>query len=128
MAINIRKNPFTTFLAPANATVNTINRYVVEVLFGNQTPLMTVTNGQQILMPIYQNISCYNRKQVFFFILCVPRTFYIDSIKFVSMFNFGLLQNLFHNFVPIVSYVILATIQVTANLTSKLYMYNNRLY
>ena len=114
MAINIRKNPFTTFLAPANATVNTINRYVVEVLFGNQTPLMTVTNGQQILM-------------YFFLILYVPRTFYIDSIKFVSMFNFGSWQNHFHNFVPIVSYVIFATVQVTANLTSKLYMYN-RLY
>ena len=57
MATNIRKNPFTTFLAPTNATVNTINQYVVEVLFGNQTPLMTVINGQQISMPIYQNMT-----------------------------------------------------------------------
>ena len=57
MAINIRKNPFTTFLAPTSATVNTINRYIVEVLFGNQTPLMTAINGQQILMPIYQNMT-----------------------------------------------------------------------
>ena len=57
MATNIRKNPFTTFLAPTNAPVNTINQYVVEVLFGNQTPLMTVINGQQISMPIYQNMT-----------------------------------------------------------------------
>ena len=46
VAINIRHNPSTTFLAPTNAAVNTVNQYVVEVLLSDHTLLMTVINGQ----------------------------------------------------------------------------------
>ena len=89
---------------------------------------MTVINGQQMPMPIYRNMALVIREnRQFFFILCVAHAFYIDSVKFVSMFNFGSWQNLCHNFVSMFSYIILATIQVNAYVTSKSYMYN-RLY
>ena len=55
--INIMNNPHTTFSAPTNSNVNIINAFVVEVLFSNQTPLMTIINSQHTQMPAYQNMS-----------------------------------------------------------------------
>ena len=57
VAISIRNNPHTTFLAPTNAAVNIVNQYVVEVLFSNHIPLMTVSNARQMPMPIYRNMN-----------------------------------------------------------------------
>lgn len=70
VAINIRHNPSTTFLAPTNAAVNSVNQDVVEVLFSDHTPLMTVINGQQIPIPIYRNMALViteNRNILFLF-------------------------------------------------------------
>ena len=55
--INIMTNPNTTFLEPTNATVDIINAFIVELLFSNQTPLMTIKNSQQKQMLIYRNMS-----------------------------------------------------------------------
>ena len=57
VTISIKTNPSTTFLAPTNAAVNTVNQYVTEVLFSNQIPLMNVVNAQQMPMMIYRNMT-----------------------------------------------------------------------
>ena len=62
--INVIANPNTIFLAPTNSTVNNVNNFVIDVLFSNHTPLMTITNGLQRPMMVYRNMSYYNRKQV----------------------------------------------------------------
>lgn len=55
--INLMNNPHTIFLAPANATIDIINAFIVEVLFSNQTPLTIIVNSQQKDMLIYRNMS-----------------------------------------------------------------------
>ena len=50
-------NPHTTFLAPASATVNIINDFIMKVLFSNQTPMTTILNYQKEEMAIYRNMS-----------------------------------------------------------------------
>ena len=70
--INIIANPNTTFLAPRNSTVNTVNNFVIDVLFSNQTPLMTITNGLQDPMMVYRNMTVIiteNRLAIFYLIL-----------------------------------------------------------
>ena len=55
--INISYNPHTTFLVRTNATVDVINNHVLDVLFGTQIPLMVVTNGLHLQMPVYRNMT-----------------------------------------------------------------------
>ena len=45
------------FLATTNATDDVINNYVLEVLFGTQSPLMVVTKGLHSQMPLYRHMS-----------------------------------------------------------------------
>ena len=55
--INITHNPHTIFLATTNPTVDVFNNYVLEVLFGTQSPLMVVTKGLHSQMPLYCHMS-----------------------------------------------------------------------
>ena len=72
METNILTNPHTVFLAPTNSTVNIIKNIVIDVLFGNQMPLMTKTNGLQHQMTVYRNVTVItweNRYVIFYPIL-----------------------------------------------------------
>ena len=67
--INVIANPNTIFLAPRNSTVNNVNNFVIDVLFSNHTPLMTITNGLQRPMMVYRNmtvITTENRFAIFY--------------------------------------------------------------
>ena len=55
--INIVTNPHTLFLAPSNSTVDTINKYVTEVLFENHTPIAEVINSLKVPMKLYKHMT-----------------------------------------------------------------------
>ena len=46
-----------TFLAPSNATVRTINEYVIEILFEKEPVLRYIMDGSQTPMPVYKNMT-----------------------------------------------------------------------
>ena len=55
--LNILANPHTLFLTPSNSTVEKINEYVINTLFGNQNVMRYVINGLHVPMPIYKNMT-----------------------------------------------------------------------
>ena len=55
--LNILANPHTLFLTPTNSTVEKINEYVINTLFGNQNVMRYVINGLDVPMPIYKNMT-----------------------------------------------------------------------
>ena len=55
--VNILANPHTLFLTPTNSTVEKINEYVINTLFGNQNVMRYVINGLHVPMPIYKNMT-----------------------------------------------------------------------
>ena len=55
--LNILANPHTLFLTPTNSTVEKINEYVINTLFGNQNVMRYVINGLHVPMPIYKNMT-----------------------------------------------------------------------
>ena len=64
----ISANPDTTFLAPTNATVEQINKYVVNVLFANERPLCYVVNGFQSPMAMYKNMTVIITENSYYFL------------------------------------------------------------
>ena len=93
--VNILANPHTLFLAPTNATVERINEFVFNNLFGNENVMLYVINGLHTPVAIYKNMTYYYGKQVFpiftlyFFIKCfnvIPQNqILISCKKLVSM-------------------------------------------
>ena len=55
--INIVTNPHTLFLVPSNTTVDTINKYVTEVLFENHSPIAEVINSLKVPMKLYKHMT-----------------------------------------------------------------------
>ena len=55
--VNIETNPHTLFLAPSNSTVETINKYVTEVLFQKHLPLAEIMNSFKVPMKIYRHMT-----------------------------------------------------------------------
>ena len=55
--VNIRANPHTLFLAPTNATVERINEFLFNNLFGNENVMLYVINGLHTPMAIYKNMT-----------------------------------------------------------------------
>ena len=53
--INVIANANTIFLAPTNSTVNHVSNFVIDVLFNNHAPLMTIINGLQHQMMTQRN-------------------------------------------------------------------------
>ena len=71
--INLIANPNTIFLASTNSTVNTVNDLIIDVLFSNHAPLITIINGLQQQMAIYRNMTVIiteNRYAIILFCCC----------------------------------------------------------
>ena len=50
-------NPQTLFLAPSNSTVETINNYVINILFERHQPIAEIINAFKSSMKIYKNMT-----------------------------------------------------------------------
>ena len=55
--VNIEAKPHTLFLAPSNSTVETINKYVTEILFEKHPPIAEVINSFRVPMKIYRHMT-----------------------------------------------------------------------
>ena len=55
--VNIEANSHTLLLAPFNSTVETINKYVTEILFEKHPPIAEVVNSFRIPMKIYRHMT-----------------------------------------------------------------------
>ena len=55
--VKILVNPHTLFLTPTNNTVEKINEYVINTLFGNQNGMWYLINGLHVPMPICKNMT-----------------------------------------------------------------------
>ena len=55
--VNIEANSHTLLLAPFNSTVETINKYVTEILFEKHPPIAEVINSFRIPMKIYRHMT-----------------------------------------------------------------------
>ena len=86
--INIYANPSTTFLAATNATVEEINKTVVQVLFANERPLCYVINGLQSPMAIYKHMTVIITENRYFFYssILIFKTSLIKPIFFHLLF------------------------------------------
>ena len=49
-------NPQTLFLVPSNSTVETINNYVINILFERHQPIAEIINAFKSSMKIYKNM------------------------------------------------------------------------
>ena len=75
--VNILANPHTSFLTPTNSTVEKINEYVINTLFGNQNVMRYVINGLHVPMPIYKNMTVIITENRYF--LFLHHTFLPDA-------------------------------------------------
>ena len=50
-------NPQTLFLVPSNSTVETINNYVINILFERHQPIAEIINAFKSSMKIYKNMT-----------------------------------------------------------------------
>ena len=55
--VNIEANPHTLFLAPSNSTIETISKYVTEILFEKHPPIAEVINSFRVPMKIYRHMT-----------------------------------------------------------------------
>ena len=66
--VNVLANPDTLFLMPINDTVERINKYVINTLFGNQNVMGHVINGLNVPMAIYKNMTVIITENRYFLI------------------------------------------------------------
>ena len=67
--VNILANLHTLFLTPTNNdTVERINKYVINTLFGNQNVMGHVINGLNVPMAIYKNMTVIITESRYFLI------------------------------------------------------------
>ena len=78
-----------TFLAPSNATVQTINKYVIETLFEKEAVLRYIMDGSQTPMPVYKNMTVMVTESRYF-----PSWNYAHFIKITILF-FTVMKKLF---------------------------------
>ena len=89
--VNLLTNPHTLFLAPTNATVERINKYAFNTLFGNENAIQYVINGLHIPMAIYKNMTVIITENRYFLFSHYPflsnvSMLYLE-IKFLSVVN-----------------------------------------
>ena len=78
-----------TFLAPSNATVRTINEYVIETVFEREPVLCYFMDGSQTPMPVYKNMNVMVTENRYF-----PFRNYLHFIKITILF-FTVMKKLF---------------------------------
>ena len=77
--VNVLANPDTLFLMPINDTVERINKYIINTLFGNQNVMGHVINGLNVPMAIYKNMAVIIMENRYFLIFFVHDTFFSDA-------------------------------------------------
>ena len=89
--VSIEANPHTLFLAPSNSTIETIKKYVTEILFEKHPPIAEVINSFREPMKIYRHMTViimenrYNLSNFICFKICY--WYFLHTYRYTNIFS-----------------------------------------